>query len=123
MYRLSLQGIGLDVYLGVFDFEQQQTQHVEVDICLDFLNRPRGCHTDAHEDVLCYAALNDHLIGVVKDRRFQLIEYLCCQLSEAVMDFLKSVEMAADIRLTVHKNPPLDNIKRACFTVEKKWCK
>ncbi len=118
MYKVHLNQVELPVYLGVYDFEQQQKQLVLVDIEIRFLEMPKGCISDQLEDVICYAGLNDTLLKAAEEKRYQLIEHLAYVLCDRLMLGLK---FPADISLTVHKNPPLDNIHQASFTMERQW--
>lgn len=118
MYRISLKDISLQVYLGVYDFEQAATQTVTVDVSFDFLEMPAGCISDQVEDVICYAMVNDVLKKTATKKRYHLIEHLGFELIQSLK---KMLTIPADIRLSLHKEPPLNNIQFATFTMEAKW--
>lgn len=118
MYKIDLTDISLQAYLGVYAFEQRDTQTVSVDVTLSFLEMPKGCISDKIDDVVCYAVLHKTLQNTAKKKRYQLIEHLGFELIQALTLTLK---IPVDIRLSVHKNPPLDNMRLATFTMEKKW--
>ena len=117
-YKVSLTEVVLEVTLGVYDFERQDKQKVHVDVTLDFLDLPQGCISDQLEDVICYAKLNACLLKTANEKPYRLIEHLGYRLTEAVF---KMLSIPADIRLSLYKKPPLENVKLAGFTLERKW--
>jgi len=118
MYKINLTDISLHVYLGVYEFEQRDAQAVSVDVTLNFLAMPQGCISDKIDDVICYAMISDTLQYTAQEKRYHLIEHLGFDLIQALTRTLKT---PADIRLRVHKKPPLDNMRLATFTMEVKW--
>ena len=120
MYMMTLKSISLDVYLGVYANEQLTAKNIDVDISLRFLEMPGGCISDKIADVICYEMINNVLKTTVKKKRYHLIEHLTLELIRAVNQILT---VPADIYLSVHKNPPLNNIKISTFTIEMKWQK
>ncbi|WP_162902280.1 dihydroneopterin aldolase [Facilibium subflavum] len=118
MYQVSLRDIQLSVYLGVYDFEQVEKQTIKVDMDLNFHTMPDGCQSDKLEDVICYAKLNEAMLTAAAQKRYQLIEHLAFSLLQAIK---AQLTIPADIRVSVYKRPPLDNVGYAIFTMEQPW--
>ncbi|WP_116964173.1 dihydroneopterin aldolase [Fastidiosibacter lacustris] len=115
MYKLKLNGIALNTYLGVYDFEQQQMQTVLVDVIVEFKNIPKACISDALEDTFCYAQINEVLMRTAASKRYQLIEHLAQSLLDALVLHLNH---PLNVYLELHKTPPLENVVNASFCVE-----
>ncbi|WP_119327961.1 dihydroneopterin aldolase [Cysteiniphilum halobium] len=116
MYKLKLTEVILDVYLGVYDFEQVQLQQVKLDLIISYHKAPTACMSDDLNETICYATINELLLKTARQKRYQLIEHLAQSLLNALKNMLKAHEV--DIYLELHKKPPLDNVALASFCVE-----
>lgn len=116
MYKLKLSNVVLDVYLGVYDFEQEQLQQVKLDLTITYHKAPAACISDDLKDTICYASINELLLKTALKKRYQLIEHLAQSLLDALKEMLKVHKI--DISLELHKKPPLDNVASASFCVE-----
>ncbi len=116
MYKLKLTEVILDVYLGVYDFEQAQLQQVKLDLIISYHKVPRGCISDDLNETICYASINELLLKTARHKRYQLIEHLAQSLLDALKEMLEACKV--DIYLELHKKPPLDNVALASFCVE-----
>ena len=115
MYQLKLSNVILDVYLGVYDFEQDQLQQVTLDLCLSYCQIPNACLSDDFNQAICYVEINDLLLKTALKKRYQLIEYLAQSLLDVLKEALKTHKV--DIYLELHKRPPLANVSLASFCV------
>ncbi|WP_151193365.1 dihydroneopterin aldolase [Cysteiniphilum sp. JM-1] len=116
MYKLKLTEVILDVYLGVYDFEQEQLQQVKLDLIISYHKAPTGCVSDDLNETICYASINELLLKTARQKRYQLIEHLAQSLLDALKKMLEAYKV--DIYLELHKKPPLDNVALASFCVE-----
>ena len=116
MYKLKLSDIALEVYLGVYDFEQQQMQKVMLDLSITYHKAPKACISDDLKETICYANINEILVKTALKKRYQLIEHL----AQSLLDALKAALIAyqVDIYLELYKKPPLENVALASFCVE-----
>ena len=117
-YTLTLYDLTLNVVLGVFDFEKEAPQAVQINLTLDFLAMPLACESDQHQDAICYAGLAEHLQNFCHGKTFQMIEHLGLQLALKTQEYLS---IPANISLEIFKNPPVDNLRLASFKVTLPW--
>ena len=115
---MRLEKVEIPVYIGVYEFEQIEKQLIYTDLKIKFLEMPKGCLSDRLGDVVCYAELNSKLMEIASERRYRLIENLAYSLLKGVVRLLTS---PSNVVLTVHKTPPIENLKKTSFTIEKKW--
>ena len=120
MYKLILHGVQIPIYLGVYDFEQLEQQNIVVDVEINYYQEPKGCQSDQHQDIICYVRLNELLLKAASKKSYQLIEHVA---QIFVQELMEQIDFPADVKVTVFKKPPLDNVKMASFTVEHKWHK
>lgn len=83
---LSLNGLRLSVFLGVYPEEKLQKQTVRIDAQIRFSEPPSGCCTDRLEDTYCYDKVIAFLKEKLAGRRFQLIE----NFTKTLYELLKS---------------------------------
>ena len=112
--RLSLQQLVLSVHLGVPLEERRDLQKIYVNIEIDYLGIPKACKQDVLNDIVCYDQLAKTLQQVCNVKTYRLIESLSYVLFEETK---KCLTTSAKISLTVTKNPPMDNLQQASFTV------
>jgi FolB domain-containing protein len=117
-YTLTLHDLTLNVVLGVFDFEKEAPQAVNINLTLDFLAMPLACESDQHQHAICYAGLSEHLQNFCHGKIFQMIEHLGLQLA---LQTKKHLSIPANISLEIFKNPPVDNLRLASFKVSLPW--
>ncbi len=83
-YELLIPGLRLWVFLGCGVEEKTNPQPVDVNIRINFPQEPIGCHSDQLRDVVCYKSLTELVIESVKNRSFDLIEFLAAHVFEAI---------------------------------------
>ena len=116
MYKLKLSNVKLNVYLGVYAYEQKAMQEVHLDLCINYHKIPDACFSDDLKDTICYASINTLLIKTALIKRYELIECLAQSLLQALKKTLSPQQV--DIYLELHKKPPLHNVGLASFFVE-----
>lgn len=118
MFKITLKGIILEVYLGIHDFEQSSTQSIRVDINFSFLSLPLGCVSDNIDEVICYDNIVKALRGFVVDKKYKLIEHLGYEL----LSFLKNIiSLPVDICLHVNKYLFSNYVDSVIFSISSKW--
>ncbi len=71
---LSLNGLRLSVFLGIYPEEKRKKQTVTIDAHIRFAEPPKACESNQIEDTYCYAALIQYLKVQLDKQKFQLIE-------------------------------------------------
>ena len=80
--RLFIEGLEIQTYVGIYDWEQEQKQTVSLDLEMD-CDAAAAAKTDHIDDTLNYKGVAKRMIEYVGGRRFQLIETLaegCAQI-------------------------------------------
>lgn len=118
--RISLRGLELECYLGVYEEEQKAPRKVLFDIDI-FADISKAAESDALADTSDYGALARRIaaaVGPESGRRFQLVETLAKTAAEVCLDFAPSATSAT---VTAIKPAPAAAISSssASFTLSK----
>lgn len=73
---LTLNGLRLSVFLGIYPEELSKKQTVTVDIRIAFPQPPEACFSDRLEDTYCYDNMIHYLKEKLLHKKFQMIEHL-----------------------------------------------
>lgn len=106
---LTLNGLQLSVFLGVYPEEKIKPQPVSIDARVRFLEPPPACHTDRLEDTYCYDKIIKHLKENLSARRFQLVENLAQTLYELLKVYFPP-GVVLSVRIT--KQPSIPELTR-----------
>lgn len=104
---LTLNGLQLFVFLGIYPEEKIKPQRVSIDIKIRFPKLPKACLTDQLIDTYCYHQLVDFLKKNTEKRRFQLIEHLASELQALLKGYFQE-KPKISLRLT--KKPPIPDL-------------
>ena len=83
-YRLLVQGIEIDCFLGVYEHEQQSKRPVTVEVELYVPHVERIERHDDIADTVNYEKVVAAVERVVEGRRFHLVETLCARLADEI---------------------------------------
>ena len=113
-YELFIPGLRLWVSLGCGVEEKTNPQPVDIDIRINFPQEPIGCHSDRLSDVVCYKFLTELIIESVKNRSFNLIEFLAAHIFEAIVKQTKQLGLEGSIlEIAVTKpNHPVPHVQK-----------
>lgn len=98
MDEITLTGLTVYGYHGVFDFERRQGQEFTIDVTLRLDLRPAAASDDVR-DTVHYGELAEALALIVEGEPFDLIETLAEKLAEACLADVR----VHDATVTVHK--------------------
>jgi 7,8-dihydroneopterin aldolase/epimerase/oxygenase len=104
---LTINGLQLFVFLGVYPEEKVKPQCVSLDIKVEFIEPPKACSTDQLADTYCYHQLIDFIKEMVAKRKFQLIEYLTAELHSLLKSYFPA---SSKILLKLTKKPPVSDL-------------
>jgi FolB domain-containing protein len=93
---LTLNGLRLSVFLGVYPAEIQKKQTITLDAQIQFSSPPQACTTDKLADTYCYDSIISHLKEKLASRRFQMIEHFSREVHGLLLGLLPP-----DVKLAV----------------------
>lgn len=110
--KMLIQDFEVWVNLGCSTEEQQHTQPVHFNLEINFENPVLGCQTDKLEDAIDYVKVTSILKMISTEKPFHLIEHLNHRAFSGVVEYLKSKNLKAEIKLSVKKiRVPVDNLR------------
>lgn len=120
--KLQLQDFEVWVFLGCSREEQELSQPVHFNLDIDFEDSVSGSKTDQLEETVDYVKLASIIKIVATEKKFQLVEHLSFQCFTGVLEYLKSRNIKAKLKLSVKKiRVPIENLKNGVvFTCETK---
>lgn len=110
-YELLIPGLRLCVSLGCSEEEKSTPQPIDIDIKINYLEEPIGCHSDKLVDVICYHTLTEKIIESVQNRSFNLIEFLAKYIFETVSKHIDSKGSIVEIAIT-KLNHPVQHVQK-----------
>jgi dihydroneopterin aldolase len=113
---LKLDGLSLSVALGWTEPERSVLQEVNVDIEIGFFKLPTACQSDELGHTLCYDQLAQKINKMVIRKPFKLLEFLTHEVFNLVCACVNDQDA---VQVTITKNPPMDNLMRASFTLKR----
>jgi dihydroneopterin aldolase len=102
--KVLIQGLSADAVIGVYDWEREIRQPLQMDLEMAWDCRPAGS-SDRLEDALDYAAVAQRLTGFVEQSEFQLIE----SLAEACAGIVLEEFGVPWVRIALHKPGAVKN--------------
>lgn len=96
--EITLSGLTVFGYHGVFDFERRQGQEFTIDLTLQ-LSLSEAAASDDVVDTVHYGELADRVAAIVAGEPVNLIETLAQRIADAALDD----ERVNNVTVTVHK--------------------
>ena len=96
--EITLTGLTVFGYHGVFDFERRQGQEFTIDLVLQ-LSLSDAAASDDVLDTVHYGELADRVASIVAGEPVNLIETLAQRIADAVLDD----DRVQNVTVTVHK--------------------
>lgn len=98
MDRIFLTALSAEAIIGIYDWEREVRQRVEVDLEM-WVDLTAAAASDAIEDTLNYKSVAKRVLALVQESRFRLVEALAGEIARIVL-----AEFAvARVKVTVHK--------------------
>lgn len=98
MDRIFLTGLSAEAVIGIFDWEREVRQRVEIDLEM-VVDIAAAARSDSVDDTLNYKTVAKRVLGYVEESRFQLVE----SLAESVARLVLGEFPVERVRVTVHK--------------------
>jgi len=96
--EITLTGLTVFGYHGVFDFERRQGQEFTIDLALQ-LSLSAAAASDDVVDTVHYGELADRVAGIVAGEPVNLIETLAQRIADATLEDRR----VQNVTVTVHK--------------------
>ena len=121
-HQMHIQDFEVWVHLGCSVEEQKHVQPIHYSVDINFENPLQACQTDLLEDTVDYVKITSILKMISTEKTFHLIEHLNHQAFTGVVEYLKSKNLKAEVKLSVKKiRVPVDNLRNGVvFTCETK---
>ncbi len=110
----SLEGLELNIHLGVSAKERQNAQLVKISFYLHQPILPNATIDDNAEDYLCYNKIAQMIKDYCADKEFKVIEFLCYQIHKLIKE---CVPAEVKVKVVLEKCKPDMN-----FTVGSAKC-
>ncbi len=112
--RLLLQGISVDVKVGVYDWERESTQVLRVDLEMP-IDATRAAQSDNVAETVDYAAVIEDMRAMLVKKEYKLVETIAVEIADRVMQqfWLKQ------IKVSVSKKPPIEGLENAVVVIDR----
>ncbi len=98
MDRIFITALAADAVIGIYDWEREVKQRLEIDLEMWMDLRAAG-QSDAIEDTLNYKSVAKRVLAFVEASSFRLVEALAGEIARIVLEEFR-VER---VKVTVHK--------------------
>ena len=98
MDRIFLTALAAEAVIGIYDWEREVKQRIEIDLEI-WMDLRAAAKSDAIEDTLNYKSVAKRVLAFVEESRYRLVEALAGEIARIVLEEFK----VARVRVTVHK--------------------
>jgi 7,8-dihydroneopterin aldolase/epimerase/oxygenase len=102
--KIFLTALSTEAVIGIFDWEREIRQRVEIDLEMSLDLTPAG-KSDSIDDTLNYKSVAKRVLAFVGESRFRLVE----TLAERIAGLLLAEFPIVRVRVTVHKPGAIRN--------------
>jgi dihydroneopterin aldolase len=96
--RIFLTALSAEAIIGIYDWEREVRQRVEVDLEM-WMDLRAAAASDSIDDTLNYKAVAKRVLAFVQESRFRLVEALAGEIARILL-----AEFPIErVRVTVHK--------------------
>jgi dihydroneopterin aldolase len=88
MDKVFVKGLRADAFIGVYDWEHEQTQPLIMDLTMQWDQQLAGASDDL-ADALDYDSLSKAVVALVQSRPRQLIETVAAEIATLVLEQFK----------------------------------
>jgi dihydroneopterin aldolase len=114
MDTVFIREFKVDAWVGVYDWEKQRAQALEMDIEIGLA--PMAKRTENIQDTVNYGEVVERVKKELADRKFRLLE----ALAEHVCGVILTDFRAASVRLSVAKIGHVRGVRKLGVTIERK---
>ena len=114
MDRIFISALSTEAVIGIYDWEREVKQRLEVDLEL-WLDLAAAEKSDTIEDTLNYKSVAKRVLAFVEASRYRLVEALAGEIARIVLDEFR----VARVRVTVHKPGAIRHSRDVGVVVER----
>ena len=114
MDRIFITALAAEAVIGIYDWEREVKQKVEIDLEV-WMDLTAAGRSDAIEDTLNYKSVAKRVLAFVEASSFRLVEALACEIARIVIEEFK----VARVRVTLHKPGAIRHSKDVGVIVER----
>jgi dihydroneopterin aldolase len=114
MDRIFITALSTEAVIGIYDWEREVKQRLEVDLEL-WLDLRAAAKTDAIEDTLNYKSVAKRVLAFVEASQYRLVEALAGEIARIVLEEFR----VARVRVTVHKPGAIRHSRDVGVVVER----
>ena len=114
MDKIFLTSLSTEAVIGIFDWEREIRQRVEIDLEIS-LDLTAAGKSDSIDDTLNYKSVAKRVLAFVGESRFRLVE----TLAERIAGLLLAEFPIARVRVTVHKPGAIRNSSDVGVIIER----
>jgi dihydroneopterin aldolase len=114
MDRIFITALSTEAVIGIYDWEREVKQRLEVDLEL-WLDLRAAAKSDAIEDTLNYKSVAKRVLAFVEASQYQLVEALAGEIARIVLEEFR----VARVRVTVHKPGAIRHSRDVGVVVER----
>ncbi len=114
MDRIFLTALSAEAIIGIYDWEREVRQRIEIDLEMEIDLAAAGA-SDAIEDTLNYKSVAKRVLAFVEESRFKLVEALAAGIAGIVLAEFS----VSRVRVTVHKPGAIRHSKDVGVVIER----
>jgi len=114
MDRIFITALTADAVIGIYDWEREVKQRLEIDLEL-WMDLRAAAKSDAIEDTLNYKSVAKRVLAFVEASQYRLVEALAGEIARVVLEEFR----VARVRVTVHKPGAIRHSRDVGVVVER----
>ena len=113
--KVHIEGLKIPWFIGIFDFEYEKAQMVQIDIDL-IVVAPSFSEKDDYNDVVCYKSIIERIQNLSIQGHVRLVETLGSRVADVCLKDKRV--LSADVKIT--KPDAFDFVESVGITISKK---
>ena len=114
MDRIFITALSTEAVIGIYDWEREVKQRLEIDLEL-WMDLRAAARSDAIEDTLNYKSVAKRVLAFVEASQYRLVEALAGEIARIVLEEFR----VARVRVTVHKPGAIRHSRDVGVVVER----
>ncbi len=95
--RITLKGMQFFSKSGLYPFEREMGQPLEVDVTC-YLDLRQACKTDESQNTVDYEQVYEKVRGTVLERRYNILESICERIAMTILEDRRILKVSVSCR-------------------------